>query len=129
MAYLAVIFFICVGTQFATLSSAYRMDKYLKDIKFFPRKNIPSQIKKYFIFFNKLDRDNFLIYGILIHYYFYFTMASAIVLMIASLIMWNDNMTFITAVIYFCFMALDVLLLCFELIMLTFFDKKTYGDD
>lgn len=48
---------------------------------------------------------------------------------IASLIMWNDNMTFITAVIYFCFMALDVLLLCFELIMLTFFDKKTYGDD
>jgi len=110
------------------MSSGYRMDKYLRPLKLFRRRPIAPLYKKIMIFFHKEKRDDFLCYGVYLHYYAYITAISGVLLVVIAAILGDPNFTFVAAVIMFVFLALDTLMICFEIVMLTFFDKKTLGD-
>lgn len=124
-----IIFLICSASLLGALSSAYRMDKFLKPLKVFHRIDLPAKLKTFFLFSNKEKRTDFLLYSIIISCFIYFAAITALILFISALIVWNGDYTFAAAVIQFCYMALSVLILCFEMVMLTFFDKKTFGEE
>ncbi|NCA66498.1 MAG: hypothetical protein EOM87_00380 [Clostridia bacterium] len=129
MGMLAIACVISFFAQLLLLTSAYRMDKYLKPLKLFPRRDLPSFQKNISIFYKKLERKDFLIYSVALQYLSYILAPAILILFFIALIIKNGDFSFIIAVTSFCIMGLDTLLLCFEMVMLTFFDKKTFGDE
>lgn len=62
-------------------------------------------------------------------YYAYCTIFSSLIITVIAAILHNPDFTFITVTIMFSYLALDTLSLCFEMVMLTFFSKKSLGDE
>jgi hypothetical protein len=127
--YLTIIFLIFVVSQFAALSSAYRMDRYLKDLRLFPKVHFKCKYKDYLFLSDRKTKKSFLLYSIVLNFAVYIEVVLMAVLYIVAMSLNNGDLNFIASVILFVFMVIDVLVILFEMVMLTFFDKKTYGDD
>lgn len=120
---------ICFAVQLITLGSAYRMDKYLKPLKCFPRVNIGAFQKKILIVFKKVSRGKVLLYSIILHYTSYVFAIVIAGFFIAALIIRNGDFNFVVAVMSFSMMALSLIAHLFEMVMLTFFSNKNTGED
>ena len=129
MGKLLIVFAIAAVMALAVMSSGYRMDKYLKPIKLFRRSSLSPFLKKFMFIHNKDKRSDILNYSLYLHSYAYCSVFISLLLIVIAAIIQNDNFYFVTAVVIFVFEAIDLILLCFEMIMLTFFAKKTLGDD
>ncbi len=115
--------------QLITLGSAYRMDKYLKPLKFFPRIKLGAFHKNLLVLFKKHTRGNFLLYSIVLEYICYFFALTIAALLIAALIIANGDFSFFVALVSFSMMGLSVVIHIFEMVMLTFFQNKNMGEE